>query len=366
MTFAKTMRPVPVLWHSTKPCSSRTSKLSCDCFSRAVRQAKLLDAEGDARERGETPKCEIRLAAWVQAYVVHVRDDLKHAGWRNVEDNLQSFVRLVGDRQLRSLKRADVEQYLARRAQEVRPTTANGGLKDAKRALHVAVERGHLEANPAAGVRPMAARPLPVRLPEEGEVAKLLRFFEARKGWLYPLVVTLIATGCRAGEALQLDWSDLDFAIGKLTLKRNKVQDVLVFDLVDPLRGVLEGCWMAQNMPGKGRVFLTEDGGPLTRTAALTGLKRCAKKAGMEWVTLKMLRKLAATAVMEATGDIRKAQALLGHTSIRTTMLYLGREQEARQGAVAATSGYLNRVVGTFLGTSPNPSIRKATPQALE
>jgi hypothetical protein len=43
---------------------------------------------------------------------------------------------------------------------------------------------------------------------------------------------------------------------------------------------------------------------------------------------------------------------LLGHTSVRTTELYLGRGAEAREKAVQATNSFLTGALGSNLGTA--------------
>jgi len=55
----------------------------------------------------------------------------------------------------------------------------------------------------------------------------------------------------------------------------------------------------------------------------------------------KTFLKLTATTVVEQTGSIRNGQQLLGHTSSRTTELYLGRGAEARAAGVAAVESLL-------------------------
>jgi site-specific recombinase XerD len=64
-----------------------------------------------------------------------------------------------------------------------------------------------------------------------------------------------------------------------------------------------------------------------------------------EWMSLKTFRKLAATHAVESTGNMRVARMLLGRTSVRTTEMYLGREDGARARGVEAMAGYLGKVV---------------------
>lgn len=55
--------------------------------------------------------------------------------------------------------------------------------------------------------------------------AKLRTLFDrARDTRLYPFVVTAAATGCRRGELLALQWSDLDLQTGSLDISKSLEQ----------------------------------------------------------------------------------------------------------------------------------------------
>ena len=205
--------------------------------------------------------------------------------------------------------------------------------------------------NPAATVRPVAAKPLPVKLPTAEEVSRLLGHLKLRKPYLYSLGLMLIGTGCRLGEAVALRWSDVDLARGTLVLRRRKVQDALAMVLVGPLKDVLWEAWTAQGMPKEGLVFLDPQGGPLNRFAVYNVFKRVTRKLGMPWLALKTFRKLAATQVAESTGDVRMAQMLLGHETVTTTERYLGRGEQARTKALHTMAGWLTDILGTAVGT---------------
>jgi len=223
------------------------------------------------------------------------------------------------------------------------------------------VERGYLEASPAAAIKLGFAKPLPVRLPTVEEVARLIAYLKRKEPDLYPLAIMLIGTGCRLGEALALDWADVDLARGVLVLRRRKVQDALAMRLVGPLRDVLWGLWTDRQMPRQGPVFTGCKGGPLSRHTTRSAFRRAAGALGVPWLTLKTFRKLAATHVAESTGDARVAQMLLGHTSLQTTELYLGRGDRARERGIGVMAEFLGEVagrpggVGTGVGSAGSP-----------
>jgi len=114
------------------------------------------------------------------------------------------------------------------------------------------------------------------------------------------------------------------------------VGDELELVMAKPLSEGLYGLWMGAGMPKQGCMFLGKTGKVLNRHRAYLSFKKVAKVLGMPWMTLKTFRKLAATWVAQSTHDVRAAQMLLGHTSLRTTEGYLGAGAEARELAVRA------------------------------
>jgi len=86
-------------------------------------------------------------------------------------------------------------------------------------ALDLAVRWGWLPANPCDRVDAPRYRP-------ERKVMwtpdQLTRFLDgAREHWLYPLWTLLACTGLRIGEALALEWADLDLAAGTVRVTKS-------------------------------------------------------------------------------------------------------------------------------------------------
>jgi integrase len=263
---------------------------------------------------------------------------------------------------MRSLTRREVEVFYDARCQEVRTTTANKTLKDIKRLFAVAMDWGYVDANPATRIHMKDGKALPVRLPSSEEVSRLLELLARRLPWMYRLVLFLLSTGCRLGEALGVDWSDIDMASSRLVLRRSKVQDTLVFTVTGSLKDELWKHWMAEGQPRQGLVFPSPRGAAYTRTGVLSTFKRTVRALGMPWMCLRTFRKLAATTVAEKTGDARMAQHLLGHTSLRTTELYLGRQEQARKAAGEVMGRWVDGAVGRKVGMFPVSEDRAGSP----
>ena len=88
--------------------------------------------------------------------------------------------------------------------------------------LGAAVRWGTLATNPMDRVvLPKPERKEPKVLDDES----LRRFLNAVRGTsLFPLLVTAVSTGCRRGELLALEWRDIDFQTGMITVSKSLEQ----------------------------------------------------------------------------------------------------------------------------------------------
>jgi len=336
-------------------------------LGRAQQETARLDSQLDDQMNGKAARREATLGTFIDWYVVHIRDERKLLSWKTMRINVTAFLNSTGDRPLRSISTNDVVVFLSRRKLKVRPTTVNSNLRDVRRMLTVAVEQGYLESNPAAVLKPVPAKPQPMKIPTREEAGRLLDYLKNTSPWLHILVIFLLGTGCRLGEALALNWADVEMTRDVIILRRRKVQDELRIQLSGPLREMLWGLWHEHGMPKEGTVFQGPSGLPLGRHTAFSAFKRTALKLGWPWLTLKTMRRTAATHVVESTGSIRNAQMLLGHTSAQTTEMYLGRGEKARETALETMAGYLEGAtevkVGPKMGTTTGISTAKSGQQ---
>lgn len=129
----------------------------------------------------------------------------------------------------------------------------------------------------------------------------------------------LYLTGARPSDVLRLTRHDIKDDV--LTIKPEKTKDstgkVIRMDVIGELKAVLDRI-AARNVTSL-RLVVAEDGQPLT----LSGLRaRFKRETGAEF-QLRDLRAKAGTDVAEETGDARKAQKQLGHSTITMTETYL-------------------------------------------
>ena len=159
-----------------------------------------------------------------------------------------------------------VDGYKAKKLREgkLEPAQINKTLKRLSQILEVAEEYELIPRNPARGKRRRAKVPKVQR--SWGRAEQALSLLEAGSTYMRPVIATLLGSGLRVGEAVALDWGDVNLATGTITVGRAKTdagsyrQVDLPGGLVDELtewklRGAKElGEWKRQG--GRGSPYL--------------------------------------------------------------------------------------------------------------
>lgn len=166
---------------------------------------------------------------------------------------------------------------------------------------------------------------IPKVLSPEEQLA-LLRTFNRRwptKCRNHAMVLTMLRTGLRVGEAVALRWEHADFRTRRLIVREGKGRKdrVLYFD-EEVREAITEWRGRALDSPF---MFSTLKGGPMCATYARQFVKQAARKAGIaEWerVSPHTLRHSFATELLRETGNLRLVQVALGHSSVSTTQRY--------------------------------------------
>ena len=200
------------------------------------------------------------------------------------------------------------------------PGNANHALGLLRRIMNYAIARGHVDANPARGIRDNP-RPRLTRFLSREEIARLHAVLdeEAGRGERFrpqaDIIRLLLLTGCRKGEIVGLRWSEVQG--GALMLADSKTGPKRV-PLNTPARRVLE----RQPREGSPFVFPSPRDPSRPRGHGIALWYRVRREAGIEDVRLHDLRHTVASHAAIAGVPIPVVARLLGHRRVGATLRY--------------------------------------------
>lgn len=137
----------------------------------------------------------------------------------------------------------------------------------------------------------------------------------------------MYASGLRVSELVTLTANRLDLSLGCVRVAGKGAKERLVpigetaKALLEEYCGEVRPALLKRQMSRA--LFVTRRGGPLTRQAFWTIVKRRSQRAGItKRISPHVLRHSFATHLLEGGADLRAVQAMLGHANIATTQIY--------------------------------------------
>lgn len=143
--------------------------------------------------------------------------------WKEVKALLGKF-NVLGNRPIDEIKRPDVVAVLDGIMARGTPYRANRALAAIKKLFSWCVDRGVLDFNPLAGLKPPAKETARDRVLTDKELAACWQEADIEDFPFGPFFKLLILTGQRRGEVSGMSWSEIDFerAIWTIPAKRAK------------------------------------------------------------------------------------------------------------------------------------------------
>lgn len=275
----------------------------------------------------------IPISAYKKEFLEFVKSRNSEKTFHNYSIILNHFERYLneeeGVKNVQDVNMGIIDRFVSYRLESESPqrkgrtidrSTVNTELKYIKRFFNRAVELGYIMQSPAKKIRLLSTVRRNPRFFRESEVAAILD--ECGDEWVRDIYITLLYTGLRIGELVNLEWDDIDL------IRRNVV--VRPKELWNPKGKEERSIPMHEvvfcilvNMERKSNwVFTKADRGKVNIHSLEARFRKQLRRMGIQGVNLHIWRHTFASYITMRSGNIRAVQKLLGHKSIRTTEIY--------------------------------------------
>ena len=228
--------------------------------------------------------------------------------WARDYASMKHLKAAFGGRYLFQITPLMIEQYKAKRQDEVAPATVNREVACLKHMFTKAMDWGYVKENPAKRVRLAKEHPR-IRFLTKEEIRRLLLAAEESKArHLSPILVMALDTAMRRGEIFNLRWEDLDFERRAIQVKKTKNDQPREVPMTDRLYETLWD-WKKKSLDTE-YVFANTNGKSIStvRTAFTVALR----KAGIKDFRFHDLRHTAASQMYMAGLDIKLIKEIGG------------------------------------------------------
>lgn len=235
----------------------------------------------------------------------------------------QHLVPQMGHLPITEVQRRDVEEYKAVKLEEkLAPKTINNHLMILGKCLRTAHEDGLIQAVPIIKFLKSAPPDFDYLLPIESY--QLLQA-DAEPMWT-EMARLALRTGLRRGELMALDWSDINLAHSRLTVRRSLVEGVLETPKNNQIRHLPLTrdviAMLAPRAKKNGLVFHRANGLPLGKSVMGGAILRLCRRAGLRAIGWHVLRHTFASQLAMEGVPILVIKDLMGHSTIQMTMRY--------------------------------------------
>lgn len=298
----------------------------------------------------------------------------------------------IGAFRISDLKQLHLQTIIAAMSKKGYATATMKQVKQiANSIMKVAVGSDLLLKNPFSDVRVPAKDPAVRRALTDDEIALITNNWRNHRMGLMAMI--MLYAGLRRGEAMALEWTDIDFnnRLIKVTKAARSLKNVMTIKKPKskagirdiPIPNVLMKVLM-ERRKANGYVCTSAAGGMLTDSSYKSGwtafknyLNVCAggqnangpyikRVQVIDNITAHMLRHTYATMLFDANVDVKSAQKFLGHSDLEVTLeIYTHLSKYKEETAINALNAHLDAKVNS-LGRKESPSLENQDAQSVE
>ena len=321
-------------------------------------------------------------------YENHSKPTLRASTQNNYENVIHNHVLPeIGKIPLNKLSQNDLQQFYGRLKKNGRKRLTEqygAGLSDrmvrmchavCRSALERAVRDDLLRTNPAIGCKLPPKKAKEMQVLDREELQKFL--IQAQADGYYELFLLDLCTGLRRGELIALQWEDLNFETGVLTVNkqaytvngelqiippktkasvRKLVLPPAVLAVLREYRRKVDSRWMFPSPVKADR--------PITPGVARRRLQTILERADCKRVRFHDLRHTFATLALENGMDVKTLSAMLGHVSAVTTLdIYTHITGDMQRAAAASIDRGIGKAAPPESDSVPGQETAPASPE---
>ena len=254
---------------------------------------------------------------------------------RSVAASIHSFLSFVSStdkKGLSELTRKDIDLYVEQEQNRgMKIVSMHSKLRALYPFLHFLVGQNLLDPSVIAHrINLQLPTPLPRAIASEDVNTLLAAIDDVRDR---AMILILLRTGMRIGEALELRVHDINFEKQSIMICKGEKNDEgrLVYFTEDAKTAIID--WLEVRNRSRIYLFYGFKGNPLTYVTAWHRFSNCLKKAGLtdKGYTLHSLRHTFATDTLNARLRIEVLQELLGHSNLEMTRRYAKLTDKTRE-----------------------------------
>lgn len=272
---------------------------------------------------------EITLEDFIKKYLAYKSARIAPRTYQRIQIGIEKhiipFLKQNSISKLNHITPMLIEEYISVRAREAKQATVNSELLVLKNIIKMAIRWNYLQKDPGKEIKLLKVTDQkPPRFLTLEECEKLL---ETCNPQIQKIVFTILNTGLRKEELMNLEWGDIDFKKGILTVAHEPPRRTLKGkeSRYIPINLQLSEMFAQHRRESgivdpKALVFTTPQNKKIT---SIFYHLRCAyKNAIIEGANVHTLRHTFASHLVMQGVDLYTVSKLLGHKDVKTTQIY--------------------------------------------